>query len=339
MNNIMKAMQTQQMKSKYNNSRRQKKSVVDSAIYAPSMITRSISISIISIGQNLDETIRQKIQDDYEGKCVVEGFIKPGSSKIVSYSSGTVRGGNIIFEVLFECETSLPVEGMKITCVAVNITKAGIRGDIANIKPSPAIVFITRDHHYNVDYFNTIKEGDIFVAIVIGQRFELNDKFVSIIAKLETSDEYKRTMKYQQRRQITAPIQQNTVKAKSYYDLEESPELEDIAEENYLEGIALVPPPPMRKKKGDKERKAEATEAEVIISKKPKIDLEEESNFEKVGQRGMRGNPAEEAIDNPPEEYENSDEEEEEEEEEEDAYIGVNAESQKKARFEDSDED
>jgi len=322
MNNIMKTMQTQQMKSKFN-SRRQKKGVVDSAIYAPSMITRSISISIISIGQNLDETIRQKIQDDYEGKCVVEGFIKPGSSKIISYSSGTVRGGNIIFEVLFECETSLPVEGMKITCIAVNITKAGIRGDIANIKPSPAIVFITRDHHYNVDYFNTIKEGDIFVAIVIGQRFELNDRFVSIIAKLETSDEYKRTMKYQQRKQITAPIQ-NTVKAKSYYDLEESPQAEDVAEENYLEGISQLPPPPMRKKKGDKEKKEEyPTEVEQIISKKPKIDMEEEE------------------LVIPPE-YENSDEDEEEDadaEDDEDAYIGVDAEPQKKARFEDSDED
>ena len=44
---------------------------------------------------------------------------------------------------------------------------------------------ITRDHHYNVDSFTNIKEGDIFEASVIGQRFELNDKFVSIIAKLK----------------------------------------------------------------------------------------------------------------------------------------------------------
>jgi len=33
-------------------------------------------------------------------------------------------------------------------------------------------------------YFSTIKENDNFVARVIGQRFELNDSYVSIIAEL-----------------------------------------------------------------------------------------------------------------------------------------------------------
>jgi hypothetical protein len=74
---------------------------------------------------------------------------------------------------------------MNINCIAVNITKsAGIRAEIADISPSPAVIFITRDHHYNDDYFSQIKEGDRFSATVIGQRFELNDKFISIIAKL-----------------------------------------------------------------------------------------------------------------------------------------------------------
>lgn len=185
-------MNPPQMKSRQFKKRNE---VEDYAIYSQSMITRSISLPIISIGENLDDIIRQKVQDEYEGKCVVEGYIRPGSSKIITYSSGIVRGGYVIFEVLFECDTCLPVEGMKIKCIAINITKAGIRANIANLRPSPAVIFITRDHHYDNDYFNTINEGDIFVAVVIGQRFELNDKFVSIIAKLETSSDYKRSMK------------------------------------------------------------------------------------------------------------------------------------------------
>lgn len=186
-------MNPQRMKSRQFNKKRNE--VEDYAIYSQSMITRSVSLPIISVGENLDDTIRQKIQDEYEGKCVVEGYIRPGSSKIITYSSGIVRGGYVIFEVLFECDTCLPVEGMKINCIANNITKAGIRANIANLRPSPAVIFITRDHHYDNDYFNNINEGDTFVAIVIGQRFELNDKFVSIIARLETSNDYKRSMK------------------------------------------------------------------------------------------------------------------------------------------------
>ena len=156
-------MNPQHMKSRQNRNQRM---IDDYIIYSSSMITRSISLSIITIGENLDDTIRQKIHDEYEGKCVVEGYIRPGSSKIITYSSGIVRGGYIVFEVLFECDICLPVEGMKLKCIAVNITKAGIRANIANLKPSPAVIFITRDHHYDNEYFNTINLYDCRTILV-----------------------------------------------------------------------------------------------------------------------------------------------------------------------------
>jgi DNA-directed RNA polymerase subunit E'/Rpb7 len=157
----------------------------DNVIYSDCLITRTIQLSITSIDKDIYKTILQKIVDEYEGRCVVEGFIKPSSCNIMSYSSGLIKSDYIIYEVVFNCKICFPVEGMIIRCIANNITKAGIRAEIAHVKPSPAVVFITRDHHYNVDFFSTIKEGDMFEASVIGQRFELNDKFVSIIAKLK----------------------------------------------------------------------------------------------------------------------------------------------------------
>jgi DNA-directed RNA polymerase subunit E'/Rpb7 len=139
----------------------------------------------MEIDKNLKETITKKIKKEYEGKCIVEGYIKNDSCEIISYSSGLIKGVNIIYDVIFKCKTCFPVEGMNINCIAINITKsAGIRAEIAGVKPSPAVIFITRDHHYNDDYFSQIQEGQTFSATVIGQRFELNDKFISIIAKL-----------------------------------------------------------------------------------------------------------------------------------------------------------
>jgi DNA-directed RNA polymerase subunit E'/Rpb7 len=164
-----------------------KQNINDTYLYSKALITRSIKLDIISIGKNIIQTLQQKLRDDYEGKCVVEGYIKPNSCDIKSYSSGLLKSNYVIYEVMFECLTCFPVEGMLINCTAMNITKAGIRAEITTReKPSPAIVFITRDHNYNVDEFTQIKEGDVFVAKVIGQRFELNDKFVSVIAKLKT---------------------------------------------------------------------------------------------------------------------------------------------------------
>ena len=155
------------------------------SVYSRCLITRKIVLPITSIGKNLQEVIEENIKANFEGKCVVEGYIKPNSSKIITYSSGIIEKGNIIsFEVVFECDVCFPVEGMLIQCVAKNITKAGIRAESATDVPSPVIVFIAKDHHFNVSHFAEIQEGDKINVRVIGQRFELNDKYISIIGEL-----------------------------------------------------------------------------------------------------------------------------------------------------------
>lgn len=154
-------------------------------IYSRCLITRNVVLSITNIGKNINQTIEQIIASNYEGICLVEGYIKKGSSKVVSYSSGLIeRGNNISFEVVFECQVCFPVEGTLISCIATNITKAGIKADSADESPSPIVVFIARDHHYNVSHFSKIAEGTKFNARIIGQRFELNDKCISVIAEL-----------------------------------------------------------------------------------------------------------------------------------------------------------
>ena len=156
------------------------------SIYSRGIITRNVVLPITSVGKHIKETIERNISVNYEGKCIVEGFIKPGTTKIVSHSGGVVQRGNYIsFEVVFECEICFPVEGMLMQCVAINITNAGIRAESADDHPSPIVVFIAKDHHYDISYFSEIKEGDRFTAAVIGQRFEINDKYISIIAELK----------------------------------------------------------------------------------------------------------------------------------------------------------
>ena len=154
-------------------------------IYSRCLITRNISLPIVLMNKNIQETIEYCISDQFEGKCINEGFVKPGSTKIISYSSGIIeRGIHILFEVLFECLVCFPVEGALLSCVAKNITKAGIRAESSEDSPSPVVIFIARDHNYANTYFTSIQEGDTFVCRVIGQRFELNDKYISIIAEL-----------------------------------------------------------------------------------------------------------------------------------------------------------
>ena len=160
-------------------------------VYSRCLLTRKIVLPITTIGKNLRETIEENLKISFEGKCVVEGYIKPSSSKIITYSSGIIeRGNTILFEVVFECDVCFPVEGMLISCITKNITKAGIRAESANDVPSPVVVFVAKDHHYASSHFNEIQEGDKINVRVIGQRFELNDKYISIIGELVKEKEF-----------------------------------------------------------------------------------------------------------------------------------------------------
>ena len=158
--------------------------------------TRKVHVPFQNVGQNLKQLLENKMKKDIEGKCSVEGFIKPDSTKITSYSSGLVEANNIVFDVVFECLVCCPVEGQKIKCVVKNLTQAGIRAEI-NDSPSPVVIYLSRDHHYNNTYFSTVKENEEITIRVIGQRFELNDDQVSVIGEIvePKADKYKKDMK------------------------------------------------------------------------------------------------------------------------------------------------
>ena len=153
-------------------------------LYMPAMITQRIPLSIVYVGNNIKQALEKKIANQIEGKCIVEGYVKPGSSRVISYSSGELSDSDVIFEVVTECQVCLPVEGMHIRCVVKNITEsAGIKAETTE-DPSPVVIYIARDHHFDNTKFNRVKVGDTIMARVIGQRFELNDAYVSVIAEL-----------------------------------------------------------------------------------------------------------------------------------------------------------
>ena len=164
---------------------RQTRRDLQKGYYSPAILSKRLKIEFSLVGKNIKETLEQIISHKIEGKCIEEGFVRPNSIKILTYSSGIVSGKFILFEVVFECLVCTTVEGMIIRCIAKNISTAGIRA-ITNEDISPIVVTVLRDHHYNMPYFSTIKEGDEIIVRVIGQRFELYDKFVSVIGELIT---------------------------------------------------------------------------------------------------------------------------------------------------------
>jgi hypothetical protein len=154
-------------------------------LYLKTILTTKVVVPFILVGSNVETTIKNTISAKFEGKCIVEGFVKPDSISIIKFSSGTLASKYVEFEVVFECNICCPVEGMQINCYAKNITQAGIRAFTSlDEKKSPVIIYVSRDHHSSNSYFNSVNEKDFIRIRVIGQRFELNDKQVSVIGEL-----------------------------------------------------------------------------------------------------------------------------------------------------------
>jgi DNA-directed RNA polymerase subunit E'/Rpb7 len=161
----------------------------NNSLYALSKLTDTISIPITTIGKNLKQTLEMYMAALIDGKCMKQGFIKPGSITMTTFSSGIVNGEYITFDVCFECEVCYPVSGMLLQCECVNVSKAGINSISKTEKPSPFTLFVIRDHSSSTDVFSTIQKGDTFTARVLNTHFELNDTFVSIIGEVSQRNE------------------------------------------------------------------------------------------------------------------------------------------------------
>jgi DNA-directed RNA polymerase subunit E'/Rpb7 len=154
-------------------------------VYIKSLLTKKIILSITEVGKNVKRNLEASISKKNEGKCIAEGFIKPNSVRVLSYSSGSVNGEYVEFQTVFECMICHPVEGMLIECDTKTITKAGIHAEVIDDRGNiPVTVFVARDHHFSDKVFNTIKENTKITIRVIGIRYELNDPYICVIGKL-----------------------------------------------------------------------------------------------------------------------------------------------------------
>lgn len=173
------------MESKINKAMDKKTDSKVYGVYLKSLLSCKVSLGINEVGSNLKQNLEKKLSSKIENKCSAEGFIKPNSVSVISYSAGTVNSANIDFQVVYECMICNPVEGMLIECTVKTITKAGIRGEVIEEGGTlPVTVFVARDHNYNDSRFHDIKENSKILTKVIGVRYELNDPCVCVISKL-----------------------------------------------------------------------------------------------------------------------------------------------------------
>jgi hypothetical protein len=151
----------------------------------------------------------EKQKDPLYMKCMLEMFVlllpsqigtngktkenlrEPNSIQLVKYTNGTAKLDKIEFLVVFECLVCNPVEGMWLNdCKVKSVTKAGIHAHKYDENNNvPVTVFVIRDHYVHNPMFQSVQEDDSIDVKVIGQRFELNNKNIEVIAELAKVEE------------------------------------------------------------------------------------------------------------------------------------------------------
>ena len=153
--------------------------------YIKSLLNMKVFLKITEIGRNIKQNLETIISSKIEGKCTVEGFIRPDSVNVIQFSSGKVNGEFVEYHTVYECMVCHPVEGMEIECICKTITKAGIHAEVIDQQNNiPITIFISRDHHISNNQFELVKEKSILLVKIIGVRFELNDPYICAIGKL-----------------------------------------------------------------------------------------------------------------------------------------------------------
>lgn len=161
-------------------------------MFFPIRFKTSVQLAPTDLHDDFDIVILKKLRKTLEGVCSRFGYIKKNSITIVKRSAGKLMkqhfNGYVYFVVLCKAEVCNPAKDTIIETKVVNKNALGILAESyieGNKTPVLDIIVPKRTagivSEIDVD---TISIGDTIHIMVIGKRFQLNDKKISIIGKV-----------------------------------------------------------------------------------------------------------------------------------------------------------
>lgn len=161
-------------------------------IFYRTLLNDKVKIEPKMLSREFRKNLLNKLKSSVEGVCSKHGYVKTGSIELYKVSPGSVDltglNGYIIFDVYYWAEVCNPMIGNVIKATVMNVNKFGILADAMNILEiiiAKNSVSITHETTMDIDQ---IKIGDSVTVEIIGKKFELNDKKISIIGKIVSED-------------------------------------------------------------------------------------------------------------------------------------------------------
>lgn len=136
-----------------------------------------------SLLTNIDESLLSALKQTYESKCSKDGYVMEDSISIVKrslpYLYGSQINSSIKYNIIYKAKVCCPMTDNIIKCKIDIINKLGLQC----ITP-PLRILIPKEFHKNTTIFNTFKIGDEIEIKVIDKKFNINDKIIQVVAKL-----------------------------------------------------------------------------------------------------------------------------------------------------------
>lgn len=155
----------------------------------------TVSINAGEISSGINDILKKRIKNEIEGKCIKEGYIRPGSINIIGKSVGRILmnhfNGSIIYHVKYTADICNPVEGMIISAKVMNINKMGVLAYGGEEEPYPLNILLAKQHHIDNEFFDKLQEHSRIYVKIVGIRKEYGDSQISVIGKLVNDDEVK----------------------------------------------------------------------------------------------------------------------------------------------------
>jgi hypothetical protein len=133
------------------------------------------------------DILQKKLKSKLEGRCSRDGWVKPGTLKILSHSMGYVESGRFTGDIVFHTKC----EGTVINPSADVIVQGGVirknkMGIYVNMDDAVRII-LPRDHpsHIGNEEYDTIAVGEKVSVMIKKSRFQVNDEYILSVGIFE----------------------------------------------------------------------------------------------------------------------------------------------------------
>jgi hypothetical protein len=162
-------------------------------IFAPIRFRTSVQLAPSDLLANFQETILDKVRVSLEGVCSRYGYIRPGSIVIVKRSTGSFIkqhfNGHIKFDMICKAEVCNPAIGAVFKAIVKNKNALGVHAESVTHEDDvthPVLDIIVPKRSAGITStidLEDVNVGDIVYVEVLGKRYQLHDKKISIIGR------------------------------------------------------------------------------------------------------------------------------------------------------------